>query len=168
MQYHVESTHFHSRFYEVLKMGLIFNTLKQTYKHIKRKESINIKLIMKKLCKNEHNMKSPPPPQKKPHLIHLRFIDIQLLVVMIFFWQVDINNWQVDINKWQVNIKIWHVDIIIWQVMADITTHHWYKAAWPWGEAQVFDTVLIRIKIPGDRSSPWSWFIFISYLFHAL
>ena len=66
MQYHVESTHFHSRFYEVLKMGLIFNTLKQTYKHIKRKESINIKLIMKKLCKNEHNMKSPPPQKKTP------------------------------------------------------------------------------------------------------
>ena len=42
--------------------------------------------------------------------------DIKLLVVMIFFWQVDINNWQ-------VNIKIWQVDIIIWQVMAEICHH---------------------------------------------
>ena len=45
---------------------------------------------------------------------------IQLLVVMMFFWQVDIMIWQVDINNWQVNIKIWRVEIIFWQVMAEI------------------------------------------------
>ena len=42
--------------------------------------------------------------------------DINLLVLIIIFWQVDI-------MIWQVNIKIWQVDIIIWQVMAEIWHH---------------------------------------------
>ena len=36
--------------------------------------------------------------------------------MVIFFWQVDINNWQ-------VNIKIWQVNITIWQIMAEIWHH---------------------------------------------
>ena len=49
--------------------------------------------------------------------------DINLLVVMIIFWQVDIKIWQVNIKIWQVDIIIWQVDIIIWQVMAEICHH---------------------------------------------
>ena len=49
--------------------------------------------------------------------------DINVLVVMIIFWQVDIMIWQVNIKIWQVDIIIWQVDIIIWQVMAEICHH---------------------------------------------
>ena len=49
--------------------------------------------------------------------------DINLLDVMIIFWQVDIMIWQVNIKIWQVDIIIWQVDIIIWQVMAEICHH---------------------------------------------
>ena len=49
--------------------------------------------------------------------------DINVLVVMIIFWQVNIMIWQVNIKIWQVDIIIWQVDINIWQVMAEICHH---------------------------------------------
>ena len=53
----------------------------------------------------------------------LQKLDIKLVVVMIFFWHINLMICQVDINNSQVNTNTWQVDIIIWQVMAEICHH---------------------------------------------